>query len=84
MTPQGQFFGDPVDTSVKHLALESEPCIELRNVASAGVIPIKGLRRFPQSDYVVAVTPSAAYSPESEFVTIPPSGSANLVVVLQK
>lgn len=82
VTPQGQFFGHAVDIDVKHRTLESEPRLQLRNVVANDLIPIQGLRRFPQSDYVVTVTASAKYSPEIEFVTIPASGTANLEFVL--
>ena len=84
VTPQGEFYNAPVDIDIKHRTLESAPRLEFRNVMVSGLIPVKGLRRFPQSDYVVTVTPSAVFHPESEFVTIPASGSANLQFVLTK
>src|SRR5262245_26976349 len=81
---QGQFFGDPVDIEIKHRTLAGEPRRNLKNIASSGEIQIAGLRRFPQSDYTVTITPSSKFAPESQFVTIPASGSAELTFELDK
>src|SRR5262245_54044209 len=81
---QGQFFGDLVDIEIKHGTLASVPRIDLKSIASSGEIHIPGLRRFPQSDYSVTITPSSKFSQKSQFVTIPASGSAELTFVFDK
>jgi glutaminase-like protein len=83
LDPYGQFFGKPVDIDIKHRTLASEPGQEFRGVVASDIIAVMGLRRFPQSDYVVTVTPSDKYHPNSQFVTIPASGFASLVFVLK-
>ena len=77
------FFGEPVDIDIKHRTLASVPRLVLRRVTATRVLPIKNLRRFPQSDYIVTVTPSDWFHPEGQFVTIPPSGTASLTFVFK-
>jgi len=80
----GAFYGEPVDIEVKHRTLESVPQFRFRHVVPTNVFLVKHLRRFPQSDYVVTVTPSHHFHPEGRFVTIPPSGTAELTFVFAK
>lgn len=79
----GAFFNKPVDIEVKHRTLASEPRQVFRRVIPSDYVLINDLRRFPQSDYIVTVTPSDWFHPESEFVTIPPSGTAELTFVIE-
>jgi hypothetical protein len=81
---QGRFFGEPVDIEIKHRTLASEPLRALKEVSASGEIAVTGLRRFPQSDYVVTVTPSSEFKPQSQFVTIPGSGTAQLVFTFER
>ncbi len=84
VNPDGSFFDKAVDIEVRHRTLESEPGKNFRRVVPKNVFLVKHLRRFPQSDYIVTVTPSGRFKPESQFVTIPAAGCASLRFVVQE
>lgn len=73
----------PVDVEVRHKDLASAPGVKQQQFASGAQIDISGLMRTPQGLYTVLVSPAAQWNPEQQFVTIPASGFATVVVKLQ-
>jgi hypothetical protein len=71
----GQFVGT-VEIDFKHQTLSDHRVV--RNVDGSKTIAVSGLKRTPQGLYQVTVTPTAAFNPVSQFITIPASGFATV------
>jgi hypothetical protein len=80
--PQGNFIGGTVDIECQHRTLSERT--DKPGLSASGQIDIAGLRRAPTGDYQVTVTPSGRFDPQSQFVTIPASGSATMQFVFSE
>jgi hypothetical protein len=72
----GTPYAGTVDIEIQHQALSDRR--EFRAVGASKTITIGGLHRTPQGLYKVTVTPTTAFEPQSQFVTIPASGFATV------
>jgi hypothetical protein len=79
---QGQFRGGTVDVEFKHQTLSDHGM--QRGLDASREINIAGLRRAPQGDYQITVTPTDRFEPKSQFVNIPASGSAMMKVTIDR
>lgn len=77
---QGKFHGGTVDIELKHRTL-SDRSVQ-RGLDASREIVFSGLRRAPTGDYQVTVTPTGAFKPHSQFITIPASGFATMTVTV--
>jgi hypothetical protein len=73
----GGLFSGTVDIDCKHQTLSDHRVV--KNVDGSKTIAVAGLTRTPQGLYQITVTPSAAFHPVSQFVTIPASGVVTVV-----
>jgi hypothetical protein len=80
--PKGQFLGGTVDIDFKHLTLSDHK--EVKGADASRVIDVRGLRRTPQGNYQVTVTPTDIFLPTSQFATIPVSGFASVDFSIDK
>jgi ABC toxin N-terminal region/Neuraminidase-like domain/Salmonella virulence plasmid 28.1kDa A protein len=79
---QGNLRGGTVDVELKHRKL-SDRSVQ-RGLDASREIIFSGLRRAPEGDYQVTVTPADVFEPKSQFITIPPSGFATLTFTVEK
>lgn len=75
----GKPFPGTVNVELRHQILSDRR--EARAVDGSKTLSFAGLRRAPQGIYKVTVTPTSEFAPQSQFVTIPASGSATIEVV---
>ena len=82
LDPKGNFRGGTVDVEYKHRTLSHRG--KHRGLDASGEINLAGLRRTPQGEYQITVTPTDVFKPQSQFITIPPSGFATMTVTFER
>lgn len=82
LNPRQKPLGGKVD--IEFQPQESGPVVKVAGADASGDIDVSGLQRTPQGLYQVTVTPTDVFTPSSQFVTIPASGFATAVFVINK
>jgi hypothetical protein len=80
--PKGQPLGGMVDLEFQ--PHESGETVTVRGQDASKEIDVSGLQRTPNGLYQLTVTPTDVFTPVSQFVTIPASGSVAVTVVIDK
>jgi hypothetical protein len=80
--PQGQSLGGTVDLEFQ--PHDSGETVNVKGQDASKEIDVSGLQRTPVGLYQLTVTPTDVFTPVSQFVTIPASGSIAVTVVIDK
>jgi ABC toxin-like protein/neuraminidase-like protein/virulence plasmid A protein len=81
VSPDGNFIPGKVNVTVQHRKLGENVVQRGADASKEIVVPV--LRRAPEGEYQVTVTPADISMPQAQFVNVPARGSAELTFVFQ-
>ena len=82
LTRDGRRFDGTVDVDIRHRRLRKDGLVR-RGLDASDDIDVEGLRRAPDGDYQITVTPSGNFRPQGQFFNLPASGMVTLDFVFE-